>query len=79
MYKHGVTQEMWDTMLLRCVGRCEICGTPFQGKGEPRIDHDHKTGRVRGLLCHLCNISAERLDNIPDWCRKAHRYMRRKV
>jgi hypothetical protein len=37
-------------------GRCAICGTDSpRGNGSFPVDHDHRTGRVRGLLCHPCN------------------------
>jgi hypothetical protein len=34
-------------------GRCAMCGR----SADLRLDHDHKTGLVRGLLCHSCNIN----------------------
>jgi len=38
-------------------GICRICGTPFRKFNKtPSIDHDHKTGKVRGLLCSSCNL-----------------------
>lgn len=40
-------------MLLKQKGLCAICAK------EPKkacVDHDHKTGKVRGILCHRCNI-----------------------
>jgi hypothetical protein len=41
-------------------GRCQICGKEFDlTKGSKfgfRIDHDHQTGKVRGVLCNSCNI-----------------------
>jgi len=33
-------------------GRCAICGA---AEGKLVVDHHHKTGKVRELLCHLCN------------------------
>jgi hypothetical protein len=42
-------------------GRCVICQTALsheQGKRtSPHVDHDHTTGKVRGILCGNCNIA----------------------
>lgn len=35
-------------------GRCAVCGS---SSGPLVIDHDHDTGKVRGLLCRSCNVS----------------------
>lgn len=56
--KYGLTRDEFDTMLKAQGGRCAICRTDDQGrKGNTcwSIDHDHKTLKVRGLLCHGCN------------------------
>lgn len=37
-------------------GACGSCRKAFTNRNTPRIDHDHDTGLVRGLLCHTCNI-----------------------
>lgn len=50
----GITWDEYEFMLACQDGRCAICG------GKPRkymlaVDHDHKTGEIRGLLCSRCN------------------------
>jgi hypothetical protein len=72
----GVTDDEYAGMLAEQGGVCAICGgTPKRLKkdGTPyrmHVDHDHTTGRVRGLLCFQCNrlllirgMTAERLLN----------------
>lgn len=49
----GFSLAKWDLMFKMQFGKCKIC----KSKREYRlhVDHDHKTGRVRGLLCIRCN------------------------
>ena len=50
---YGLTLRQYELMLKRQKGRCAICGkTP---KRSLHVDHDHVTGRVRGLLDYYCN------------------------
>lgn len=53
---YGITLEQYNEMLREQNGRCKICGRkqPSRGKCFP-VDHDHKTGAVRGILCYQCN------------------------
>jgi hypothetical protein len=44
----------YAAMLERQHGVCAICGNPPKTR-RLDIDHDHRTGAVRGLLCHRCN------------------------
>ena len=61
MEKYGITEEQWDKMYDRQQGKCPICGTKLfryhekNGRRAAPVDHDHKTGRVRGLICYTCN------------------------
>ena len=55
--RYGLTQEQYDTVLKSQNGLCAICGTDDPGSNRKNwcVDHDHKTGRIRGLLCNNCN------------------------
>jgi Recombination endonuclease VII len=54
--KYGMSIEDYDRMLAAQGGVCGICQKPSKRKnGLFDVDHDHRTGRVRGLLCHGCN------------------------
>ena len=80
--KYGITQADYEAMLVAQDGRCAICGRRGSGtKQHDRmsIDHDHGTGRVRGLLCRSCNKGigyfddeVERLDAAIEYL-KHHR------
>lgn len=55
--KFGLTPEQYDGRLKAQKGRCAICGRiPPIGR-RLAVDHDHKTGKVRGLLCGQCNVA----------------------
>lgn len=44
-------------MLKKQNGGCAICKSKVSGgKGAFHVDHCHKTGKIRGLLCHFCNV-----------------------
>jgi DNA-directed RNA polymerase subunit RPC12/RpoP len=52
--KFGLTTEEYDFLLTHQGGRCAICQTEPK-KTKYAVDHDHKTGRIRGILCLICN------------------------
>lgn len=52
----NITVEEWKALIVKQNNRCAICsrhGSEFKNK--LAVDHDHKTGRIRGLLCFACN------------------------
>jgi hypothetical protein len=52
---------------------CAICGKKVPGK--MHIDHCHKTGKVRGRLCHWCNLAIGNMKDNPALLRKAANYL----
>ncbi|MBP5870856.1 hypothetical protein F3K34_13455 [Streptomyces sp. LBUM 1486] len=70
----------WDyeQLLKRQNSRCAICGTNKPGHTPDRlfdIDHDHVTGKVRGLLCQHCNMGLGQFMDDLDRLRKAIKYL----
>ena len=70
----GISSADYDSMLERQHGVCAICGNG-PGKRLLAVDHDHRTGAVRELLCHYCNLQLERFETIQGWAEKATRYL----
>ena len=53
-HKYGLSEHDWNEMLLRQDNMCALCREAFTGQ-RIMVDHCHKTGCVRGLLCIQCN------------------------
>lgn len=78
-YLYGLTPEQYAEMLEEQGGVCAICGTDeWPGKGNrPHVDHDHSTGRVRGILCSHCNHGLGKFRDDPERLRAAAEYLER--
>lgn len=50
--KYGLTPEQVESMREAQGGKCAICSCYLE---KPQVDHNHTTGKVRGLLCGNCN------------------------
>ena len=76
--QYGITQEDFDRMLAEQEAVCALCGgPPTRGHKRLCVDHSHETGRVRGLLCHSCNLGIGKLNDDPTLLRKAADYVER--
>lgn len=53
--RYGITKEEFHYLLKIQNNCCAICKSSDPKKSSWSIDHDHRTGEVRGLLCHFCN------------------------
>src|SRR3954463_3846538 len=75
--KFGITPEQYGEMLLQQGGVCAICRvgtTCLRGHTMP-VDHDHKTGKVRGLLCGTCNSLLGYAKDDPAVLKSAIQYL----
>jgi hypothetical protein len=71
--KYGLTQEAFDEMLAAQGGGCAICGKP----DADNVDHDHFTGRVRGILCWNCNVGVGQFEDDSERLLAALSYLDR--
>lgn len=84
-YKYGITPDDYQAMLDSQNGGCAICGITQtqvwkEGWNHPlEVDHDHDTGKVRGLLCSSCNVSLGRFKHDPALLRRAADYLEASV
>jgi hypothetical protein len=73
---YGLTPAGYDELLASQGGVCAICGRP-RGKNRLAVDHDHVTGRVRGLLCIRCNRGIAPFEGRPEVFMRAAEYINR--
>jgi len=78
--KYGISLLDYSQMFLAQNGKCAICGSTDGGNrdGEQKafaVDHDHRTGKVRGLLCESCNQGIGKLKDDPKVLRLAAEYL----
>jgi hypothetical protein len=72
---HGITQADYEGMVEAQHGRCKICGRV--PRKSFHIDHDHVTGRIRGLLCSACNHALGLFAESPQRLQRAAEYVTR--
>ncbi len=72
--KYGITGAEYDVLLEWNGGSCWICGGKSGGKNLA-VDHNHRTGLVRGLLCKRCNGVLARMKDSTHLLLKAAGYL----
>jgi hypothetical protein len=74
----GIGVEEYNKLLKAQGGSCAICGTYACASGRNfAVDHDHKTGKVRGLLCKFCNTALGQFQDSRDYLLNAIEYLER--
>lgn len=79
-HNHGLIEIEYEMMLKSQDGKCAICQQSETAKNKIgkikhlSVDHDHKTYKIRGLLCQRCNIRLSSLED-SNWTPKAQKYL----
>lgn len=75
--KYGLTLGEYDKLFAAQLGQCAVCGTGPSGDSPNfDVDHDHVTGKVRGLLCRSCNLGLGHFKDDPVLTQLATNYLR---
>ena len=71
--KYGITIEKYNELVLTQNGKCLVC----EGKLDDKlcVDHDHKTGKIRALLCQDCNRGLGMFKESVDSLKRAIKYL----
>jgi len=59
---YKLTEDDYRERLINQYFKCGICEEKILFCGELEVDHCHKTGRIRGLICHRCNCALARFE-----------------
>jgi Recombination endonuclease VII len=75
--QYGLTPEDYARFSANQGLVCAICGTHKPGNGHKQllVDHDHASGRVRGLLCNACNRGLGDFHDDPELLQAAIAYL----
>jgi predicted nucleic acid-binding Zn ribbon protein len=73
---YGLTREQLDELLAQH-RVCAVCETDDWGPKGPQVDHDHASGRVRGILCYRCNVGLGFFADDVERLRAAIEYLER--
>ena len=74
-YLYGINDDQYYELLRSQGGVCAICLKTCLTGQRLSVDHDHKTGLVRGLLCHNCNHGLGKFKDDPELLLAAAKYL----
>lgn len=73
---YGLSWEDYCKMVEEQDNKCYLCGNPPTDKwAKLVVDHDHRTNKVRKLLCRMCNIHLSRIEACPDYLKRVVEYL----
>jgi len=75
-FKYGMRSGEFDALLERQGGRCAICRGDKPRGLNWHVDHDHKSGAIRGILCKPCNTALGAFGDSVEGLMRALEYLR---
>jgi len=72
---YGISAQKYVLMFAEQLGRCAICTDEPKSFKRLAVDHDHKTGKIRGLLCDPCNMGLGFIERKPGLVRLMGEYL----
>lgn len=73
--KNGFTPELFNSMLKKQNYKCALCFKDINQSSH--ADHNHLTGKARGVLCHFCNTTLGKIEKLGfDWVDRAREYIK---
>lgn len=73
--RYGLTPKDFEQLISSQSGKCAVCKVTFTKISPPCVDHCHKTGTVRGLLCKKCNFMLGLANDSPSLLKAASNYL----
>lgn len=71
----GISLSQWEEMFVGQNGLCAICGDWLKFDGSTQVDHDHRDGKIRALLCGRCNRALSNLRDSSFIAEQAAKYL----
>jgi len=75
--RYGLLIEQKQELIDKQKGLCAICSNELKDTHDVCVDHDHKTGLVRGILCRKCNLGIGHLRDSLEIMKSALRYLKK--
>lgn len=74
---YGITLEEKNELIKQQNGKCAICLMLFSATRHTHVDHCHDTKKIRGILCHTCNVGLGNFKDSPPLLSAAIAYLQK--
>jgi len=76
--KYGITSKQYEELFKNQGYCCAVCGRKeSKGYGKMPVDHNHVTGKVRGILCQPCNVTLGKVEEKEEILLSLIKYLRK--